>query len=411
MSLAPRDLLAPPMRSVQPTSAEPQQRSHEHPPGNRRATEEGRRMEPRRPSPRPPYAAGEDLATPTVSVPPHAPRQRQRRAPASEAERDRYRVGEEALARSSGQRSPRAPRAHPQRRAPRRLAHMARMARVGARAAGRELRRVSPARAIALLAPLVTLIALLLWLTFGSYWQVRRVRIAGTSDATLLALARAQRLTGCDAFRCDFSAAQRAIAASPRVRQVSITVVFPDTALVSITPRATAALWSAHGQTWAIGADGVVIGSVGSDPALARGAAVTVDDPADLAFAGQTPRVASSMNPALVAMASQLRISSSGAGAPPATLRYSAQDGFTALTAGGTLIIFGAPSDAQATLADLTSETPPAATGAQQMTPAAVAQGARLQAQAAQEILARLAQSGATAGVVDVRWGAHPYYR
>jgi hypothetical protein len=40
-----------------------------------------------------------------------------------------------------------------------------------------------------------------------------------------------------------------------------------------------------------------------------------------------------------------------------------------------------------------------------------VAQGARLQAQAAQEILARLAQSGATAGVVDVRWGAHPYYR
>jgi hypothetical protein len=362
-------------------------------------------MEPRRPSPRPPYAAGEDLATPTVSVPPHAPRQRQRRAPASEAERDRYRVGEEALARPNGQRSP---RAHPQRRRPGRLA---RMARVGARAAGRELRRVSPMRASALLAPLVALIALLLWLTFGSYWQVRHVRIAGTSDATLLTLARAQRLTGCNAFRCDFSVAQRAIAASPRVQRVSVTVVFPDTALVSVTPRVAAALWIAHGQTWAIGADGVVIGSVGRDPTLARGAAVTVDDPADLAFAGQTPRVASSMNPALVAMASQLRISSSGAGSSPAPLRYSAQDGFTALTAGGTLIIFGAPSDAQTTLADLTSETPPAATGVPQTTPAAVAHGARLQAQAAQDILARLAQSGVTASVIDVRWGAHPYYR
>lgn len=359
-------------------------------------------MEPRRPSPRPPYAAGEDLATPTVSAPPRAPRRRERgRSPTSETAHDSYRVGEEALARPNGQR---APRAHPRRRTPGRLA---RMARFGARG----VRRLSPVRAIALLAPLVALIALLLWLGFGSYWQVRHVRIEGTSDATLLALAHAQRLTGCDAFRCDFSAAQRAIAASPRVQRVSVTVVFPDTALVSVTPRATAALWKAQGQMWAIGADGVVIGSVGRDPALARGAGATVDDPADLAFAGQTPRAGSRMNPALVAMASQLRISSSATGSSPATLRYSAQDGFTALTAGGTLMIFGAPSDAQATLADLTSETAPAATGAPQTTPAAVAQGARIQAQVAQNILARLAQTGATASVIDVRWGAHPYYR
>lgn len=363
-------------------------------------------MEPRRPSPRPPYAAGEDLATPAVRVPPRVPHRRRRgRAPTNEAAHDRYRVGEEALARANGQRLP---SAQPQRRTRGRLA---RLAHIGVRAAGRGLRRVSPMRAIALLTPLVALIALLLWLGFGSYWQVRHVRIEGTSDATLLALARAQRLTGCDAFRCDFSPAQRAIAASPRAQRVSITVVFPDTALVSITPRVVAALWSVRGQTWAIGADGVVIGSVERDPALARGAAVTVDDSADLAFAGQTPRAGSRMNPTLVAMASQLRISSSGVGASPATLRYSAQDGFTALTAGGTLIIFGAPSDAQATLADLTSETPPAATGAPQTTPAAVARGARLQAQAAQDILARLAQSGATASVIDVRWGAHPYYR
>lgn len=356
-------------------------------------------MEPRRPSPRPPYAAGEDLATPTVSASPRAPRQRQRRRVAArETPRDDYRVGEEALARS-------------QRGAPGRLA---RVASVGAHAAGRRLRRVSPVRAITLLAPCVALIALLLWLGFGSYWQVRHVRIVGTSDPTLLSLAHAQRLTGCDAFRCDFNAAQRAIAASPRAQRVSISVMFPDTALVSVTPRATAVLWSAQGQTWAIGADGVVIGAVGAvggDPALARGAAVTVVDPADLAFTGQTTRAGSLMNPTLIAMASQLRISLAGAGSSPATLRYSAQDGFTALTTGGTLIIFGAPSDAQATLADLTSETPAAATGSTQLSSAVVAQGARLQAQAAQDILARLAQSGATARVIDVRWGAHPYYR
>lgn len=358
-------------------------------------------MEPRRPSPRPPYAAGEDLATPTVSVPPRAPRRRQRhrgRMAAREASRDGYRAGEEALARS-------------RRGAPGRLARVTGEVGVGARAAGRGLRRVSPARAIAWLAPCVALIALLLWLGFGSYWQVRHVRIVGTSDPTLLALARAQRLTGCDAFRCDFSAAQRAIAASPRAQRVSVSVMFPDTALVSVTPRATAALWSVQGQTWAIGADGVVIDSIARAPALAQGAAVTVDDPANLAFAGQTPHAGSHLNLALIAMASQLRISSVGAGSSPTTLRYSAQDGFTALTTGGTLIIFGAPSDAQATLADLNSVTPAAPTGATPLSPTAVAQGARLQAQAAQDILARLAQSGATAGVIDVRWGAHPYYR
>ena len=359
-------------------------------------------MDPRRASPRsaprPPYAAGEDFATPAVSAPPRAnPPRRPQREAAGESSRAGYRVGEEALADA------------PTRR--RRGASPARLAGRAARAVGGQLRRVSLARVLALAAPLVAVLALLLWLSFGSYWQVRHVRIVGTSDPTLLALARAQRLTGCDAFRCDFSAAQRAIAASPRAQRVSVSVMFPDTALVSVTPRATAALWSVQGQTWAIGADGVVIDSIARAPALAQGAAVTVDDPANLAFAGQTPHAGSHLNLALIAMASQLRISSVGAGSSPTTLRYSAQDGFTALTTGGTLIIFGAPSDAQATLADLTSATPAAPTGATPLSPTAVAQGARLQAQAAQDILARLAQSGATAGVIDVRWGAHPYYR
>lgn len=349
----------------------------------------------RRPAPRAPYAAGEDLATPTMSATPRAPR-RTRQEAADEPPRAGYRVGEEALAGAPARR--------------RRGAAPARLAGRAIRAAGRRLRRVSPMRALALAAPLVAVLALLLWLSFGSYWQVRHVRVQGTDDATLLALARAQRLTGCDAFRCEFSAAQRAIAASPRAQAVSVSVVFPDTALVSITPRLPVALWTAQGQTWAVGADGVVVGSTQRDPSLARADAARVDDPAELAFAGHTPQPGSRMNPALVAMASQLRISASAVGLQLSALRYSAQDGFTARAPDGALIIFGSPDDAQATLADVTGAAP-AVASTSNPSPASVARGARIQMEAASAILKRLAQTGASASVIDVRWGAHPYYR
>jgi hypothetical protein len=111
-----------------------------------------------------------------------------------------------------------------------------------------------------------------------------------------------------------------------------------------------------------------------------------------------------------------LRISAAGAGLDPTSLRYSASQGFTMLAnSSGALVVFGSPADAQATLADLRGASPAPViiplTQAAEATPAQAAQGAQLQAEAAGAILARLAQSGASATMIDVRWGSHPYYR
>lgn len=281
-----------------------------------------------------------------------------------------------------------------------------------ARRVGRRLRSGRRGVAIGVGAPLALLLALLIWLLTGSYWQTRHLRIEGTSDPAILALAQAQRLTGCDAFRCDFSAARRAIAASTHVAQVSVQVVFPDTTLVRITPRQPVTLWRTEGQTWAIGADGVVIDSATRDTTLATPTAAAVDDPADLAFAGRPPSPGARIDPALVAMASQLRLSAAGAGVDPASLRYTADDGFTMQAQGGALVVFGAPSDAQATLQALSGSAPVSLVSlSAPTTPGQAARGAQAQAEEVGAILARLAQSGASATLIDVRWGGHPYYR
>ena len=256
------------------------------------------------------------------------------------------------------------------------------------------------------------LLALLLWLLTGSYWQTRQLRIVGTSDPALLALARAQRLTGCDAFRCDFSAAQRAIASSTRVEQVSIRVVYPDTTLVQITPRQTVALWRTQGQLWAVGGDGVVIGSATRLRALASPGAAVVDDPDAAALAGAPLRPGARIGSALVAMARQLRRSAASDGLLASSLRYTGADGFTMRASGGALVVFGGPADAQATLADIdgSASSAPQAPGAV-VAPALAAQGAQAQAQAASAILRATAQRGAPVTWIDVRWGSHPYYR
>jgi cell division septal protein FtsQ len=296
---------------------------------------------------------------------------------------------------------------------------MTRWAGGAARGAGQRVQRVPLRRAFSILTPLVALIALFGWFLLGSYWQTRTVRIQGTTDPALLALVRAQRLTGCDAFLCDFRAARQSIAVSPRAQQVSIQVVFPSTTLVRITPRLTTALWRIQGQTWAVGEDGVVIGAADHDPSLAASGAALVDDPTDIAFAGRAPQPGARMDAALVAMAKQLRMSSAGAGLDPTSLRLTVEDGFTLRAkSSGALVVFGDPTDAAATLADVdrASPAPEVSQSAQdvgviQATPAQAAQGAQIQVEAAAALVARLAQSGASATRIDVRWGSHPYYR
>lgn len=303
------------------------------------------------------------------------------------------------------------------------IAHtvVTRVAGGAARGMRRGVRKISLWRGLVALTPIVALVALFAWFLTGSYWQTRAVRIQGTSDPTVLALVHAQRLTGCDAFLCDFRAARQVIAVSPRVRQVSIQVVFPSTTLVTITPRVTTALWRTQGRTWAIGVDGVVIGDADRDPSLSVKGAAVVEDSGDVAFSGHTPVVGGRMDPALVAMARQLRMSSAGAGLDPATLRLTAADGFTLTAKSGALVVFGDPADAVATFTDVERASPApevsqsaesaSLTNSAQSTPAQAAQGAQIQVDAAASILAQLARSGVSASLIDVRWGSHPYYR
>lgn len=365
-----------------------------------------------------PYAVGEDVTVTAGAEPParnrvshgrgreeHS-RRGERRATAATSP---FTAGDEALGANE---SRKARWRRPTRRQVA-LGTVARTARAGALSAGARLRRIPPGRAIYVGIPLALIVALLTWMFAGSYWQARVVRIQGTSDPTLLALVHAQRLTGCNVFRCDFSAARQAIAASPRAQSVTITIVYPETTLVRITPRETVALWQTRNQTWAVGADGVIVGSIQREPSLAVTSAVVVADPNGSAFAGRTPQPGARMDAALVAMARQLRRSATSAGLPLTSLRYSTQDGFTMEVSGsGARVLFGGPADAQATAADLSSATSATPAGEPvTVSSAQVAQGAKLQVEVAGAILAQLAKSGASATVIDVRWGSHPYFR
>lgn len=363
------------------------------------------------------YAAGEDILATAIDAPetplqtPERARQvaRTRQPLPAPDQKQRQRAVAETLAPDETR------RARWRRPAPRQVAltRLTRGLEAGASVARRPLRLLTPKRTLSASVTLALLLALCYWLFASAYWQTRDVRIQGTSDPMLIALARAQRLTGCNAFRCDFSAARQAIASSPHVEHVAISVVFPHTTLVSITQRQTAALWRTQTATWAVGDDGVIIGALGSEPGLSVSGAAVVDDPGGVALAGRAPQPGAHMDAALVAMARQLRTSATGAGLDPTSLRYSAANGFTMQARGaGTLIEFGMPVDAQNTLTDLTSAAPaPQSMHLAQVTPGQVAQGAKMQAEAAAAVLARLAKTGASATLIDVRWGGHPYYR
>lgn len=359
-----------------------------------------------------PYAVGEDVGASFGRKPttPHAHSARARLRSTTSSAWGRIPAGDEALAPAEASRT----RWRHLSPVQTRLASLASTTRAGAsrtaRATGGLLKRVTAGATLSVGIPLALLLALLAWLFTSSYWQARAVRIQGTSDPTLLALVHAQRLTGCNAFRCDFSAAQQAIAASPLVQKVSVTIMYPETTVVSITQRQTVALWRTQSQRWAIGADGVIIGAV--EQARAQAGAAVVEDPGGAAFAGRAPQPGMRMDAALVTMASQLRMKATGAGLDPTSLRYSAQDGFTLRANGGALVVFGGPADALATLADVGGSSPaPALRSAPQPTQAQISRGAQMQVEAAAAILTRLAQAHASASLIDVRWGTHPYYR
>jgi hypothetical protein len=90
-------------------------------------------------------------------------------------------------------------------------------------------------------------------------------------------------------------------------------------------------------------------------------------------------------------------------------LRYTADRGFVATNATGQQVLFGTPSDAALAMrADAQTQALP------QVTPPsadAVARGMRWQLAELRALLAQLKQRGEHATLIDLRWGAHPYYR
>ncbi len=263
-------------------------------------------------------------------------------------------------------------------------------------------------RVLALLVAPLALVMLALWAVTTPRFQVRTVRIEGASDPQLVAAIRALPLAGCDVFRCDTAARRRAVVALPAVAEAEVSAVLPDTLVVRVTPRQPALLWRAGGQGIVLAADGVVLGTTQSNPTYTKLSLPAMDDPQSALFAGKIPAAGRRVDPAVVEMARQLRRGMDEVLRDGWTLRYSSDLGFVAERADGARALFGGPADAATAVqpgagpAGLGAITPDAATAGR---------GATRQIATLRALLDTLAKNGQRATLIDLRWGAHPYYR
>jgi len=262
-------------------------------------------------------------------------------------------------------------------------------------------------RVLALLVAPLALVVLAMWAVTTPRFQVRTVRIEGTSDPQLVAAIRALPLGGCDVFRCDTAARRRAVVALPAVAEAEVSAVLPDTLVVRVTPRQPALLWRAGGQSIVLAADGVVLGTTESNPAYATLSLPVMDDPQSALFAGRIPAPGQRIDAAIVEMARQLRRGTDEVLRDGWTLRYTGDLGFVAERVDGQRALFGGPADA-ATAVQLSAG--PAGLGATPDT-AATGRGATRQIATLRALLDTLATNGQRATLIDLRWGAHPYYR
>lgn len=288
------------------------------------------------------------------------------------------------------------------------------------------------------LAVVAALTATLNWTLTAPYWRVRHIAIQGTSDEAVMAAIRGLPLAGCDIFRCDLARDARLIRASsvaPLVAQLGVARVYPDTLTVTVTVRRPAVLWQTGGQTWVVASDGVILGPVDADGALAIDPALSLAG-APLVNAQVSSTKSQALKPGdhlgetVIAMAAQLRLSVIARllGVAPAdvTLTYDGAadgQGFVATAPGAPQVIFGGPDAAAAMAADMASQPPQTATqtsasaetglaapSGEPPDVATVTRGARLQLDALGGVLALLAHNGQQATLIDLRWGAHPYY-
>lgn len=249
--------------------------------------------------------------------------------------------------------------------------------------------------------------ALILWAVTSPTWQVRWVRVDGTSDATLIAAIHKLPLTGCNVFHCDTAHALALVSALPLVAHAETRVSYPDGLIVTVTTRSPTLLWSMDTQTEIIASDGMALGPVGNDPALTQTALPQVTDAGGAAFAGQTPQAGARIDAGLVRMAGQLRMSLDSALGSSWVLEYSGDNGLFATNARGQVVIFGMPADAAAAL----NPRPGSLGAAGSPSGNDITKGTQIQMREAQQLLVALAKRGETPALIDVRWGAHPYYR
>lgn len=248
---------------------------------------------------------------------------------------------------------------------------------------------------------------LILWAVTSPTWQVRWVRVDGTQDATLLSVIHKLPLTGCNVFHCDTHRAAALVAGLPLVAHAEAHVSYPDGLVVTVTTRTPALIWNTGDQAEVVTSDGVVLGPVGADPALTKTALPEVMDAAAAAFGGHDPTPGARIDAPVVRMAGQLRMGLAGALGDGWVLEYTAGSGLEAANSHGQTVLFGTPVDAVAAL----SSAPGTLGRTGSPSTGDVDRGTAVQLDEARQIMTALAKQGETPTLIDVRWGAHPYYR
>lgn len=238
-----------------------------------------------------------------------------------------------------------------------------------------------------------------------STWQVRHIRIQGSNDPLVTQHIAALPLANCLVIRCDLAHDTALVEALPAVASAALTTALPDVLIVTVTLRTPALIWATDAGSLVLASDGVVLGSLESDPAYAALHLPTIADSTAAAFSGTLPTAGAKIDANLVYMAEQLRNGLVAALGEGSTLRYAGDTGLTAITSDGTLVLFG---DARAAAAMLGDDASVQALGASPPR-ATVAQGVRLQLDAARSILQVLTAYGQSALTIDLRWGSHPY--
>ena len=268
----------------------------------------------------------------------------------------------------------------------------------------RGMRRIA---LVALLCAQVLVAATTVWALTTPHFQTRRIGVTGTSDALVMRRIQALPLTGCNIFACDTAALARQVERLPAVSAATVSTVYPDSLLVRVTTRHPALLWHTSAAELVIATDGTVLGANSDDPAFAHLALPRIEDGPAAAFAGKTPAAGARLDPLLVNMAAQLRKGIQPVLGDGWALDYDARSGLVAVNGNGTQVIFGTPRDA----AQAANDTPSVAALLSRPTAGQVAHGVRMQLAELHALLGLLAGQGQQAALIDLRWGAHPYYR